>query len=77
MATLGKTATPSETQAVALKRSLPSLSSMEEESIREKRRGSLLKECRRLIEKGDYGTRLARDQFRRAFSTQVGFFFNI
>jgi hypothetical protein len=46
------------------------MSSMEEESVRDRLRTSLLKQCSDIL-KGDGATRLTRDAFRRLFQDKV------
>lgn len=60
-----------ETRAMALRRSQPSLSSMEEENLRERRRTSVLRECRRQLDQAGSNAGLTRDMFRRCFQSKV------
>lgn len=62
-----------EIRAAALRRSQPSLSSMEEENLRERRRTSLLRDCRCMLDKA-VNNGLTKDAFRRCFQTKVQFF---
>jgi hypothetical protein len=47
------------------------MSSMEEESVRDRLRTSLLKQCSDIL-KADSATRFTRDAFRRTFQDKVG-----
>lgn len=55
-------------RAAALRRSQPSLSSMEEENLRERRRSTLLYECRKMLE---LEQRYTKESFRKIFQTEV------